>query len=91
MCAGALSLLGFKHVIYGCANDKFGGNGSIIDVNQRGCGSCTGHAAPSGKRYSSVGGLFAEEAIQKLQQFYVRGNPNGTFCMIFVLSVMVNN
>lgn len=41
MCAGALSLLRFASVTYGCANDKFGGNGSILNVHQTGCGSCS--------------------------------------------------
>lgn len=40
MCAGALSLLGFERVYYGCANDKFGGNGSILSIHQDGCYPC---------------------------------------------------
>lgn len=40
MCAGALSLLGIGSVTFGCANDKFGGNGSILSVHDSGCGSC---------------------------------------------------
>jgi tRNA(Arg) A34 adenosine deaminase TadA len=77
MCAGALSLLGFKSVIYGCANDKFGGNGSIVNVHETGCGSCSGQQRSMGATYSSRGGLFAEEAIKLLQDFYIMGNPNG--------------
>lgn len=42
MCAGALSLLGFHCVTFGCANDKFGGNGSVLDVHSDGCGACGG-------------------------------------------------
>lgn len=44
MCAGALSLLGFHSVTFGCPNDKFGGNGSILPVHATGCGGC---GAPS--------------------------------------------
>lgn len=40
MCAGALSLLGFRSVTFGCPNDKFGGNGSILGVHATGCGGC---------------------------------------------------
>eukprot|EP00887_Chlorella_sp_A99_P004168 scaffold23.g4168.t1 len=40
MCAGALSLLRFRSVTYGCPNDKFGGNGSILSVHSTGCGAC---------------------------------------------------
>lgn len=32
-----------------------------------------GHGAP----FEAQGGLFADEAIQLLQQFYVAGNPTG--------------
>lgn len=42
MCAGALSLLGFKQVVYGAGNDKFGGCGSIMQVHEHGCGCCSG-------------------------------------------------
>eukprot|EP00878_Enallax_costatus_P021810 GHUV01023115.1.p2 GENE.GHUV01023115.1~~GHUV01023115.1.p2 ORF type:complete len:118 (+),score=12.23 GHUV01023115.1:424-777(+) len=40
MCAGALSLLGVKEVVYGARNDKFGGCGSIVPVHVQGCGAC---------------------------------------------------
>ena len=40
MCAGALSMLGFKAVYFGCKNDRFGGCGSILSIHERGCGSC---------------------------------------------------
>ncbi|GFS39939.1 cytidine/deoxycytidylate deaminase family protein [Actinidia rufa] len=33
MCASALSILGIKEVYYGCANDKFGGCGSILSLH----------------------------------------------------------
>lgn len=42
MCAGALSLMGFKRVYYGARNDKFGGCGSIMQVHESGCGCCGG-------------------------------------------------
>lgn len=35
MCASALRQLGIKEVFYGCENDKFGGCGSVLGVNQR--------------------------------------------------------
>lgn len=40
MCAGALSLVGIRHVYYGCSNDRFGGCGSILPISQDGCGRC---------------------------------------------------
>ena len=85
MCAGALSLLGFRSVTFGCGNDKFGGNGSILAVHETGCHPCgvaaaAGHASidactnPS-STYRSWGGLFADRAVALLQDFYIRGNP----------------
>ncbi|KAL9264990.1 tRNA-specific adenosine deaminase TAD2-like protein [Drosera capensis] len=36
MCAGALTILGIKEVYYGCANDKFGGCGSVLSLHSGG-------------------------------------------------------
>jgi tRNA-specific adenosine deaminase 2 len=33
MCASALRQIGIGRVVYGCGNDRFGGCGSVIDVN----------------------------------------------------------
>ncbi|KAK2076110.1 hypothetical protein QBZ16_001446 [Prototheca wickerhamii] len=74
MCAGALSVLGLKEVIFGCPNDKFGGNGSILSVHETGCGACASAPAP-GRTYPSRGGLLAERAVLLLQLFYSAGNP----------------
>ncbi|KAG9313060.1 cytidine deaminase-like protein [Chiua virens] len=35
MCASALRQLGIHHVFYGCENDKFGGCGSVLGVNEQ--------------------------------------------------------
>jgi tRNA-specific adenosine deaminase 2 len=35
MCAAALRQLGIKEVFYGCSNDRFGGCGSVLGVNQQ--------------------------------------------------------
>ena len=45
MCAGAMSALGVRRVVYGCANDKFGGNGTVLGVHESGCGGCDGGRA----------------------------------------------
>jgi len=76
MCAGALSLLQFQSVVYGCPNERFGGNSSILCIHETGCGACSSDSTNKGGRYSSVGGLYQEEAIKLLQDFYIRGNPN---------------
>ncbi|KAI8636573.1 cytidine deaminase-like protein [Parasitella parasitica] len=33
MCASALRQIGIRHVYFGCGNDKFGGNGSVFNIN----------------------------------------------------------
>lgn len=88
MCAGALSLLGVRSVSYGCPNDKFGGNGSILSVHQTGCAGCGADSRGQGggglllagsaaaRAYPSRGGLLAGEAVALLQDFYINGNPN---------------
>ena len=45
MCAGALSLLRLRRVVYGCANDRFGGCGSVLAVHAQGAAPCGGCAA----------------------------------------------
>ena len=47
MCAGALSLLRFPCVRFGCANDRFGGCGSVLSVQDGDCGKCGGCASSS--------------------------------------------
>lgn len=34
MCASALSIIGIKKVYFGCYNERFGGNGSILAVHE---------------------------------------------------------
>ena len=60
-------------MVFGCHNDKFGGNGSILSI----------HLHPkvveyeSGyKGYSVTSGILAKEAISILQSFYNAGNVN---------------
>jgi tRNA(Arg) A34 adenosine deaminase TadA len=47
MCAAALSLMSIRRVVFGCANDRFGGCGSVLAVHERGvvpCGRCVPHS-----------------------------------------------
>ena len=59
MCAYALSLMKIYKVFYGCKNFKFGGNGSILKLNQN---------------YQSFGGYYSNKAINLLKNFYQQGN-----------------
>jgi tRNA-specific adenosine deaminase 2 len=65
-----------SQVWFGCANDKFGGNGTVLAVHQAGCSGCWEGSEDSNSyhAYESVGGLLAEEAVDVLRRFYVRGN-----------------
>ena len=63
MCAYALSLINIKEVYFGCSNDKFGGNGSIVSIHKFNLWT-----------YKSEGGFLKDQAIQYLRQFYSVGN-----------------
>ena len=56
MCAGALSVLGFRKVYYGCGNDKFGGNGSILSIHRDGCYPCGAPGDAPGTSENTVPG-----------------------------------
>ncbi|XP_053613540.1 tRNA-specific adenosine deaminase 2-like isoform X4 [Plodia interpunctella] len=64
MCAAALNSLNIKEVIYGCANDRFGGK-TVLDVSD-----FYDHS------YSLIGNVLADEAMDLLKQFYKGVNPN---------------
>jgi len=34
MCAAALAKLGIRKVYFGCKNERFGGNGSVLSVHE---------------------------------------------------------
>ncbi|KAJ7929113.1 tRNA specific adenosine deaminase [Mycena leptocephala] len=69
MCASALRQTGIKDVFYGCGNDRFGGCGGVIGVNDK-------LAHPSHPPYDAIGGYSREEAILILRRFYVTENSN---------------
>ncbi|GAB2215075.1 hypothetical protein Droror1_Dr00019449 [Drosera rotundifolia] len=74
MCAGALSILGIKEVYYGCANEKFGGCGSVLSLHSGGDASSS--VKGSVKGIKCTGGIMATEAISLFKTFYDQGNPN---------------
>ncbi|KFK27156.1 hypothetical protein AALP_AA8G342800 [Arabis alpina] len=79
MCASALSFLAMKEVYYGCANDKFGGCGSILSLhlgNSQPSDLVTSDEYQRGKGYKCIGGIMAEEAVSLFKCFYEQGNPN---------------
>jgi tRNA-specific adenosine deaminase 2 len=69
MCAAAIRMLGIPLVVYGCSNPRFGGCGSVLDLAEEGL-------FPSLPPYDCVSGVLEPEAIEALQRFYGRANPN---------------
>ncbi|KAL3513065.1 hypothetical protein ACH5RR_025782 [Cinchona calisaya] len=76
MCASALSILGIKEVYYGCANDKFGGCGSILSLHSSSSEQSNSSGDHSRKSFKCQGGIMASDAISLLRTFYEQGNPN---------------
>lgn len=76
MCASALSFLGIKEVYYGCANDKFGGCGSILSLHTSTSEILTSGGQVERKSYKCTGGIMAAEAVSLFRNFYELGNPN---------------
>jgi tRNA-specific adenosine deaminase 2 len=65
MCASIIRQYGIRCVYYGCGNERFGGNGTILSIH-----SDLGIDPP----YPSHGGLYRKEAIMLLRRFYVQQN-----------------
>ncbi|KAI3997286.1 hypothetical protein MKX01_009130 [Papaver californicum] len=77
MCASAISFLGIKAVYYGCANDKFGGCGSILSLHSRNTEHLpSGGASEMKGCFTCKGGVMASEAVSLFRSFYDQGNPN---------------
>jgi len=67
MCAAALAQVGIGRVVFGCRNDKFGGCGSILRMNEKQADS---------RGYPIVSGILEKQAINLLRSFYNRENFN---------------
>ncbi|EEH43998.2 uncharacterized protein PADG_00287 [Paracoccidioides brasiliensis Pb18] len=65
MCASALRQYRIRHVYFGCANERFGGTGGVLNLH-----SDPGIDPP----YELTGGLFRKEAIMLLRRFYIQEN-----------------
>ncbi|KAK9544683.1 tRNA(adenine34) deaminase [Aspergillus fumigatus] len=65
MCASALRQYRIRAVYFGCANDRFGGTGSILSLHSD---------FTIDPPYPVYGGLFRKEAIMLLRRFYIQEN-----------------
>ena len=81
MCASALSQLGIREVNFGCSNDRFGGNGSILSIHELSTAP-TDPTDPFFTTTPSYGyhpypiyrGILEQEAINIFQTFYTKEN-----------------
>lgn len=64
MCAAALDNLKVKEVIYGCANDRFGGK-TVLDVYSL-----------LNSKIKIIGNVRPDEAMDLLKEFYKGQNPS---------------
>lgn len=64
--SAALSKLGFREVVFGCDNDRFGGNGSILSIHTIGSrnqvSNNIGYVSSSNTSSNSNGGLNMEDS-----------------------------
>jgi tRNA-specific adenosine deaminase 2 len=65
MCAAALARIRIRHVYFGCSNERFGGNGSILSIHKNSNGS---------EIYGITPDVMKEEAIEIFQRFYLSEN-----------------
>lgn len=70
MCAAALMKVKVKSIFFGCANDKFGGCGSVGNLVEILSKLDTSH------KVVMSGGHRASEAVDLLKEFYNGENPN---------------
>ena len=75
MCASAIKMMGIPLVVYGCPNERFGGCGSVFEMN-------TNEFLPTLNNYNCIKGVLAEESISTLKKFYGRANPKTHFTSI---------
>ena len=68
MCAAALRMCRISNVVFGCCNDRFGGNGSVLSVHN-------GHSKLL-QTYEVKSGVQADRAMSLLVQFYKSENKN---------------
>ncbi|CAM9644478.1 unnamed protein product [Discosporangium mesarthrocarpum] len=67
MCAAALGEVQIRRVVFGCKNDRFGGCGSILSIND--CSLPIAH-----HQYPCKSGVLADEAVSLFKTFYAREN-----------------
>ncbi|KAL3235160.1 tRNA-specific adenosine deaminase subunit TAD2 [Nakaseomyces bracarensis] len=72
MCASALKQMGIHKIVFGCGNDRFGGNGTVLSIHND--TSTTVYGMQQYEQTKLVPGIKRREAIMLLRYFYVREN-----------------
>ncbi|KAE8552876.1 hypothetical protein EYB25_004255 [Talaromyces marneffei] len=67
MCASLLRQYNIRRVFFGCANERFGGTGSVLSLHSDPC---------IDPRYPVHSGIFKNDAILLLRRFYIQENEN---------------
>ena len=68
MCASALRLVNISKCVYGCANERFGGCGSVLNISDNSKDN-------QGGDINYIKGICEEDAINLLKSFYLSENP----------------
>lgn len=68
MCAAAIRYCQIERVVFGCCNDRFGGNGSVLPVHNSISNNLTGYEVKSG--------VHCDRAMELLTSFYKLENKN---------------
>jgi tRNA-specific adenosine deaminase 2 len=61
MCASMLDQIGISMIVFGCPNERFGGNGSVFNIRYN-------------SKYEIVPGVCLKESISLLRRFYINEN-----------------
>ncbi|KAK3749298.1 hypothetical protein QZH41_020081 [Actinostola sp. cb2023] len=80
MCSAALRFVGMRKVVFGCANERFGGCGSILTVHsdeyQNRSHVLVDQGLVPGEPIQCILGIHADVAVKLLKEFYKGENPN---------------
>ena len=76
MCASALKIMNVEKVFFGCANTKFGGNGSVYSLHESESLGFPSECFLSSYPSIKIGGEYEQSAIRILKTFYESGNDS---------------
>ncbi|CCE63384.1 hypothetical protein TPHA_0E02940 [Tetrapisispora phaffii CBS 4417] len=69
MCASALKQLGINYIVFGCGNERFGGNGTVLSIHND-----NSTINESSSSMTIIPGILRKECIFLLRLFYYKEN-----------------